>query len=277
MKNVKRPIGFHVRLYKNLQDVIEATEQMNLEVVQSFLLNESNNYVSLSDKVIHDFVHTKNKRNLLYYVHAAYWSSLTNPKSKMFVSLKKEVEIAQSLHSNGVVIHPGAARKGLSPKDIISYVAESVNELNQAYPQVPLLLENGPHAGRNFGGDIEHFAYLLEHIEKKELVGFCIDTAHAFVYGYNIAQEKSRHKFLSLVEELLGKNNIKLLHFNDSKDRCGSYIDKHETPGAGKIGKKALQDIMNHTLFKDVPVIMECSKDCATDIDIIQEISNWEQ
>lgn len=278
MKQSTRAIGTHVRIHEDLYDVIEVAEKFSLLAIQSFLITESNEYVAVSNQMIDDFVKAKKELGFLYYVHAAYWSGLTDSKSKMFHSLKKEVEFAQDLHAEGIVIHPGATKGRLSDKDKVRYVADSVNLMHQEHQGVQLLLENGPHAGRTFGGNLEHFAMLIEHVEKKDLLGFCIDTAHAFVYGYDIAKEQHCEDFLRMLEDIIGKQYIKLLHFNDSKDRCGSYIDKHEEPGYGLIGKKALQQFMNHKLFKDVPLIMECSKESRHPIEeVVQIVSEWNQ
>ncbi len=272
-----RPIGIHVRLYKGLQDVLQAVEALQLDVVQSFLITESNEYIAISNSLIHDFVQAKKKYNFMYFVHAAYWSGLHDVRSKMFASLKQETSIAQDLQSDGIVIHVGAGKAGMSQKDKALYVVECINELTALYPNVNLLLENSPHAGRNFGGSLEDFGLLMHHIEKKDQVRFCIDTAHAFVFGYDLAKEKSLQDFLLVTQELIGQQHIALLHFNDAADRCGSYIDKHEVPGRGHIGKPALQNFMNDSLFKDTPLIMEVSNSNHDQLShIIQEVKSWD-
>lgn len=274
MKNIARPIGIHIRLHNSLLDILPIVEQLKIEVAQSFLIAESNKYVSLNDKIVKEFIKIKRKQNFLYYVHAAYWSGLTDSRSKMFASLQREVEYAQRLQSDGIVIHSGSTRNCSGFKrDHVSSVIESINKLNDTYPNIRLLLENTPHAGKSFGGNLEDFSLIMERVEKKELVGFCVDTAHAFVYGYDIFHEKGRADFIKLIDDILGRQNIKLLHLNDSQDRCGSYIDKHEIPGDGLIGCKALANIMNDVVFKDVPIIVEKPGSCLKkDEDIIHLI-----
>ena len=277
MDNLRRPIGLHVRLHKGLNDVVQAVEKLHMNVVQSFLITESNDYIPMSDKLFDGFIKAKKEYGFLYFVHAAYWSGLTDVKSKMFMSLKKEVSIASDLRSDGIVIHVGAGKKGRSKQDQAKYVAESVNALVEARPGVRLFLENSPHAGKSFGGDIQDFAYVLDHIEKKEQVAFCIDTAHAFVFGYDLVKEKSCDDFLTLVDDLLG-SHVQLLHFNDSVDRCGSYIDKHEEPGAGMIGQTAMQRMMKHSIFKDIPLIIELPGSCSKEEqEVLRIIAAWDK
>jgi len=99
-----------------------------------------------------------------------------------------------NLESQGVVIHVGATKTKLDKQDQAKYVAEGINTLLLKVPDINIFLENSPHAGRNFGGDITDFAFLNSLIEQKERVKFCIDTAHAFVYGYNLISEYDRLK-----------------------------------------------------------------------------------
>ena len=273
-----RSIGIHIRLHNGLLDILPVIEQLQINVAQSFLMTESNKYISLSDKVIDEFVRAKQKQPFLYYVHAAYWSGLTDSSSKMFVSLAKETEIAQRLQSDGIVIHSGTTRSSSSLKrDHLLRVVDSINQLNHAYPNIRLLLENTPHAGKSFGGNLEDFSMIMERVEKKALVGFCVDTAHAFVYGYDIFHEKGRTEFIKLVKEALGSEHITLLHLNDSQDRCGSYIDKHEVPGDGLIGHQALAAVMNDSLFKNVPIILELPGSCTKkDEEVLKLVRSWQ-
>ena len=235
---MKRPVGLHIRLQQDLLDVILAVEDMKLSVAQSFLIDEQGSYVSCRSQAMKKFVKAKKDLNFLYFVHAAYWSSLTNVKSKEFLSLCKETEIALNLESQGIVIHVGATKTKLDKPDQAKYVAEGINTLLEKVCDVTILLENSPHAGRNFGGDITDFAFLNGLVEQKERVKFCIDTAHAFVYGYNLVSEHDRQNFFKLLEQVFAEGSIGLLHVNDTDQHCSSKIDKHGIPGQGVLGSK---------------------------------------
>ena len=121
--SIRRPIGLHIRLQSKLFDVINTVQEMNLTIAQSFLINEQGRYVSCSSRAIKDFVHAKKKLNFSYFVHAAYWSNLTDVKSKEFTSLCKEAEIALNIESQGIVMHVGATRAKLDKHDQAKYVA----------------------------------------------------------------------------------------------------------------------------------------------------------
>lgn len=277
MQNTKRSVGLHVRLYQNLADVISSVQHMQLSVVQSFLLDEKGLYVQLSDDIIKEFVHAKQKLNFLYFVHAAYWSNLSRKNSKEFLSLCKEAQIAQSLESQGIVVHIGATRARLEKWDQVRFVAESVNELLHKVSGVTLFLENSPHAGRNFGGDITDFALLFEHIEHKDRVKFCLDTAHAFVFGYELTNDMKYKEFINLVTEMITPAHMGLLHLNDAAEQCGSYIDKHGIIGTGYLGQSVLKKIMDEPLCQELPIILELPGSCLKEqeVSVLHEVVSW--
>ncbi len=277
MKSSERLLGLHVRLQKDLMEILNAVQKLSLTAVQSFLINEDGKYIKLSSDVIHEFVHLKKKLNVSYFVHAAYWSSLVNVKSKEFITLCEESQFASDLQSDGIVIHVGATRAKLDKKDQAKYVAECVNTLISKISKLPLILENAPHAGRNFGGDLTDFALLYEHIEHKDRVQFCLDTAHAFVYGYDLKNQMVLDDFFKLIADVIGMQNIALLHLNDTPEICGSFIDKHAVPGEGLLHQKVLEQIMNHELFVQVPIILELPGSCSAENEskILHTIQQW--
>lgn len=260
--NPTRAIGLHVRLQKGLFDVVDFVQQLQLSVVQSFLLDESGKYVSCSSSVMKKFISHKRDIGFDYFVHAAYWSSLTNVKSKEFLSLCKESEIALNLESNGIVVHVGATKAGLSKQEQAQYVAEGINELFHRVAGIDVLLENGPHAGRNFGGDFTDFALLNGMIEQKQRVRYCVDTAHAFVYGYSMDNPYELQKFFKLLTDIFPQDSIALLHLNDTQHGCASQIDKHGIPGQGVLGATVLQECMKFELLKNVPIVLELPGAC---------------
>ena len=279
MQTSKRLLGLHLRLQADLMELINAVNHLQLAAVQSFLINEAGSYVNLSSELVHDFVSKKKKSGVAYFVHAAYWSSLVNVKSKEFITLCEEAQFASDLHADGIVIHIGATRAKLDKREQVAYVAECVNELISRIPSLPLILENAPHAGRNFGGDIEDFGLLYEHIEHKDRVKFCLDTAHAFVYGYDLTNPIILQDFFSLISDMIGKQNIALLHLNDAPEPCGSYIDKHSVPGDGLLRQHVLQEVMRNDLFLGVPIILELPGSCPAgdEVKILHKVALWDQ
>ena len=87
--------------------------------------------------------------------------------------------------------------------------------------------------------------------------GICVDTCHIFAAGYNIKNKYVMLQYLDKFNELIGLEEIKLIHLNDSKNETGSKIDRHENLGVGFIGLKPLLKFANFFIKQNVPVILE--------------------
>jgi deoxyribonuclease-4 len=274
-----RSIGLHVRLTREIFEVVNAVQTLHLPIVQSFLLTESGSYAPLSVDIARKFASEKKKIGFSYFVHAAYWSNLIKKDSKEFISLCQEAEFAKELGSDGIVIHIGAFATRLEKLDQMRFVAECIHELLHKVSGLPIVLENGPHAGRNFGSDLEDFGILFSHLDDQNQVKFCLDTAHAFVYGYELTNPEHLKSFFALVEQVIGKQRLGLLHLNDAAERCDSNIDKHEIAGQGHIGQTVLEKIMHHPLFSDTPIILELPGSCTPEDEkhTLKTVQSWDK
>ena len=68
------------------------------------------------------------------------------------------------------------------------------------------------------------------------------------------------HHFDDVIEEfdrIIGKDQIAVFHINDSKNVPGAAKDRHENIGFGHIGFEAINYIVHHADFRDVPKILE--------------------
>ncbi|MCA1657949.1 MAG: deoxyribonuclease IV, partial [Verrucomicrobiaceae bacterium] len=97
----------------------------------------------------------------------------------------------------------------------------------------------------------------------------CLDTAHVFAGGYDIATEKSTRKMFAEFDRTIGIDRLVALHLNDSKTARGSRVDRHEHIGKGKIGLDAFRFIMRDKRFRKIPKVLETpkGKDLAEDVE----------
>jgi deoxyribonuclease-4 len=119
-----------------------------------------------------------------------------------------------------------------------------------------LLLENTAGAGNLVGKTIREIGEIIHQVNHKRL-GFCLDTAHAFEFGYDISTEAGLEKLVSEIEEEIGLAKLCAIHLNDSMTELGSNRDRHEQYGLGRIGEEALTRLINHPKLRDKPFIME--------------------
>jgi len=120
-----------------------------------------------------------------------------------------------------------------------------------------VVLENTAHGGHAVGSDLEDFAAVLQKIENPKKLKFCIDVAHAYLFGYNVTTEVGQKKFIQLVDDIVGWNNVELIHLNDTQEKLGAKIDQHYPTGEGSIGESALMRFVCHQKIKTIPVLLE--------------------
>jgi deoxyribonuclease-4 len=130
--------------------------------------------------------------------------------------------------------------------------------------KVGILLENTAGSGSWLGYKFIHQREIIAGIKQKERVGLCLDTAHAYLAGYDIATKDGLEAMLDEIEKLVGTKLIKLIHLNDAKGKLGSHHDRHDHIGKGSIGLAGMKRIINHPKLKDIPFILETPKDSET-------------
>ena len=255
----KRSIGLHIRLKKGMQEGIEKASELGMDLYQSFLIDEVGNYFELSAEDIENYIKYADEKGIKAVIHSAYWSGITRLKSRGFHSLKQEAEVVAKLQQHYLVVHSGST-KGMSEDPIkrAKAIAEVVDEFIKEFPTVQLLIENSPHGGSSYGGNLQDFKLLLEHVEHKDKVGFCIDTAHAHAYGYDIVNEFD--EFMEELDQTVGFSRVKILHLNDTLEKRKSKIDKHGLLGEGLIGIECLKKFVQFKKLEHAGVILELPK-----------------
>ncbi len=123
-----------------------------------------------------------------------------------------------------------------------------------------VLLELTAGSGTSVGGAFEHLARIRELIplDLRERVGFCFDTCHGYSAGYDLVEDYEGvwDKF----DDILGINNLGLLHMNDSQHPFLSHKDRHQNIGDGFLGKEPFRKIMTDPRLSEVPKILETPK-----------------
>ena len=249
-----RPLGLHIRITESLFDVVEKAMRLQLPTFQCFLTAPTTGHVlNLSATDIERFnsMCTSFKRK---YVHVSYHANVADPQS--VDRFKREVMLARKLGFTHAVVHPGSAKWCGNKEQGIAALAESINNVCEEVPDIAIVLENAAHGNLTIGGDIEDLGIILSRVRCPDRVEFCIDTAHAYVYGYNIAEQIDQDRFINLAYDILG-TKITLIHLNDTVHEYGSRLDKHQIVGEGLIGDQALKRFMLHSRMRNIPVIME--------------------
>jgi deoxyribonuclease IV len=206
-------------------------------------------------------------------IHASYLINMAAPPSDVrensIHALRGELERGLIIGAEYLVVHPGNY-KGLAQEQGLLNVAEAlalawraVDDVLKVKPQLSLLLENTAGAGSQLGGDLSELA-VIQRLAAKYLdipVGFCLDTCHSHVYGFDLATEAGFNTFIATAQETLGLEHVPVIHANDAKAACGSHLDRHANIGAGCIGLEGFRRILNHPDLREKAFILETPDD----------------
>lgn len=204
--------------------------------------------------------------------HDAYLINLASPKDGVWEKSKNalcdELTRCAQLGITDLVMHPGA-HLGTGEKVGLERIRAAFHEiLAETPPEVRLLLENTAGQGSYFGGDFAHLASLLEGFDEKRF-GVCFDTCHAHAAGYDLSSEAGYEKTMAEFDRLVGLEQIKAFHLNDSLKPCGSKVDRHAHIGQGTIGRAGFACLMQDQRFVAIPMVLETPKGDRDEMDAV--------
>jgi deoxyribonuclease-4 len=260
-------LGAHFSIAKGLHHALYEAEKYGCTALQIFTKNTITwKERILTQEEINRFDRVRKQTGITSIVsHTSYLINLATPERKKHVmscnALKQELIRSSTLDIPFVVLHPGA-HLGKGKEKGIEKVALSINEIFAQTPdiQIRLLLETTAGQGSGLGHTFEQLASTMEKIEKQNRVGICLDTSHVFAAGYDIRTPASYRKVTDAFDEIIGLENLYVIHLNDSKKELGSRVDRHEHIGKGYIGIKAFELLMNDMRFEKIPKIIETPK-----------------
>lgn len=251
-------IGFHLRLEDSLITVAKQAISLELPFFQSFLIVRTKNGSLLvpSDREVTQFRKLCERRFTQLYAHAPFWLNLADPARSSLDGLWNHMLLAQRLGFTHLIMHPGSTVRATKLQGI-QMVAHTLNQVFKRESSVTVVLENTAHGERAVGSDIEDLLLIRSLLDKPEKVQFCIDTAHAHVYGYDLSTPSMMEAFLDDVVKRFGINALALLHLNDASEVHGSFKDRHALLGMGTLGEKSLRSTIDYASLGHVPIIVE--------------------
>lgn len=195
--------------------------------------------------------------------HDSYLINLASPdaalRARSIASFIYELRRCESLGLGALVSHPGNFMDDRASG--IARNAEAITEaLNEVPGRVRILLETTAGSGTALGASFEELAVIIDRVPKRlrRRVGVCIDTAHIFAAGYDIASKYD--DVMAQFGDVIGFARLGAMHLNDSKATLGSRKDRHELIGEGAIGEPAFRRIMTDERLASVPKLIETPK-----------------
>jgi len=146
-------------------------------------------------------------------------------------------------------------------------------------PWLTILLENTAGAGSALGTRLEELATLRDLSAPRVALpmGYCLDTCHLLVAGFNIVTADGLAQTMADADRLLGLDNVPVIHTNDSKGALGSHLDRHANIGQGHIGKDAFRRILHHPRLQDKAFILETPTEDGADRRDVQALLDLSQ
>ncbi|MCX5922478.1 MAG: deoxyribonuclease IV [Candidatus Dependentiae bacterium] len=253
-----RTIGLHLRLINSLTEVAEKALAMQLPLFQSFLVQQgSGALIHIEQEDIKKYLKIRQEKFKDLYVHGSYWINLAGVKYTKHYALDRELALAKKLEFTHLVLHPGSAKGAKTRREGIDAMARIINATMAKEHSIKIVLENTAYGSWSIGGDVHDFQILLTMLDHPEKILFCIDTAHAHSFGYDIIDATAREEFIQLLDATIGIERIALLHLNDTQEKRGSKKDRHEVIGKGVLGDEVLKSFVLHDRLKNIPLLME--------------------
>lgn len=208
--------------------------------------------------------------------HGSYTMNLcaSNPVTKAngLDMLQKDIARMEFFPGNFYNFHPGA-HTGQGAEKGVELIADALNTVLFPEMQTVVLLETMAGKGTEMGRTFEELRAIIDRVELNDKLGVCFDTCHVWDAGYDIVGDLDG--VLQKFDDVIGLDRLYAVHFNDSKNPCGSHKDRHEKLGEGFIGKEAMKRIALHPALQNKPFILETPNDDAGYIKEIRTVLSW--
>ena len=193
-------------------------------------------------------------------VHASYLLNMGTSdialRSKVLEAFSVEIERADILGMDLLTFHPGSST-GTTKENAIRNIAENLNSVIRDNQHCTILLENAAGQGSTIGDDFQQLASIIDGVQRKDLIGICLDTCHTWAAGYDIVSPEGYAETMDIFRSVLGLEKLKGIHLNDSKKGRGSHVDRHEQIGSGTIGISGIGNFVMDRNLRNIPMILE--------------------
>ena len=196
--------------------------------------------------------------------HDSYLINLGHPDAegleKSRSSFNEEMYRCQLLGLDRLNFHPASHLGRIGLDECLDRVAESINIALDKTQGVTAVIENTAGQGSNVGFDFEHIAHIIDKVEDKSRVGYCIDTCHAFAAGYDLSSAEACEQTFAKIDSIISLDYLRGMHLNEAMRPLGSRIDRHERLGHGQIGWECFKYIAQDPRFDNMPLVLEIGR-----------------
>jgi deoxyribonuclease-4 len=260
-------LGAHQSIAGGHHKAVAIGEQTGCEVIQVFTKNTN----QWRGKPIEP-EHAKMFRDALEkaeidcpIAHDSYLINMASPDEalwkKSIEAMIDEVQRASTLGIPWVVSPPGAFTT-TTEEEGIKRIVTALNDVLAKTKRLSagILLETTAGQGTTLGWRFEHLAGILSGVKDNRRLGVCFDTCHVFAAGYKMSTQAEYKATMKEFDSVVGIDQIRAFHLNDSVKYCGSRVDRHAHIGKGKIGPEPFGWLLCDRRFRKVPMVLETPK-----------------
>ena len=195
-------------------------------------------------------------------IHAVYLINLAAPeqevRSKSLESMKHAVRVGEAIGADGVVVHPGSAKKDPVP-EALERIVEALEEVLTETSGCRILLEDTAGAGGTIGRSFEELAALIDGVDgrRRRRLGVCLDCCHLLASGYDIRTIDKLSAVMDEFDSVVGFDRLACVHVNDSQTPVGSNRDRHALLPNGELGREGLAAFLSEPRFEGLPALLE--------------------
>ncbi len=262
----QRRIGVHTSIAGGLQLSLDRARELGCNTMQIFSHNPRQWAVSnIPAETAAKFRESRNTYDVHpVFVHSSYLINLAASDmailGKSIELLKRELDLADILEADYVVVHTGSA-SGEHDSEGRMRAVEALRKISgDGKWKSGILLENTAGERGDITSRIEDLAEIIEKTGSSLIAGITLDTCHAFAAGYDIADAAGLSELIGKIDKRIGTDKVRLIHLNDAKKGLGSGVDRHWHIGEGEIGSDGLGRLIRHPAFNKVPLILETPK-----------------
>lgn len=263
-----RRIGKHISIAGGLVRALERARDLNCSSLQFFSRNPRGWATSpLTDEDAEAFREARVAFDLdPVVIHTNYLVNLAAPdpfiRQRSIEAFRDELDRAERLGADYLVVHPGSSRGA----GVDAGIAACVDGIRVAarglrLDRASVLIENTAGQGDCIGRAFEQVGEIVARCERDLPIGMCLDTAHTFAAGYSLQTESGFRRTMRTIDECVGHEKVRVIHFNDSKVPFGSNVDRHWHIGLGEIGTESLGRVARFRKLAHAPIILETPED----------------
>ncbi len=240
-------IGFHIPISRGWKKAVSYAQSLGCQTMQVFSHNPRSWGGFSQAKEVKLLLPAAGIKPLI--IHAAYVVNLASSKygEKSRALLLRERARGKEWGADFLVFHPGSGEREI--------LYRNLEILSQHFSSPPYLtIENTSGGGRRLGKELREIEEILRLFP---YLRFCLDTAHLFQQGCNLASARGRRHLFRSLEGKIGEEKLAMVHLNDSLSPLSSHFDRHWHIGRGRIGEQGMREILRAFFPRDIAVIME--------------------